>query len=405
MIKHRNLILVTVDAWRSDFAHTHAGIPLLPILDELSAHTIHLDRFYTHTPWTTPAVVSLLTGESPAKHGVIFPWSEPRTDAPSLSARLQGEGYAVPNICYLTGIQGYQNLGFDPREAPDRLALRDEVLVETLRHLRGNREPFFLWYHYKHVHLPYWASVESRRRMGIDDDGIPQCLRDSVCSQFMVPRERYRLLGEDRAIIQRLYAAGVLDLNEFLRPLVEELLRGDLLERTTFALVADHGEELMDHGHAGHASTSFHATLHEEVLRVPLFITDGRILEHACSHARLQGMDLLPLLLSLVGVESSRSAAEEDFADDFERVPPCRNFHFHSVRMGFQTPREKADQWVEGFSDGRQKFISEQYERPRYFVYDLQADPEEQHPRLLQTVLERQPYLQRLASLRDELSR
>ena len=66
-------------------------------------------------------------------------------------------------------------------------------------------------------------------------------------------------------------------MNDFLARVFEELAERGLAEHTTLVLTADHGEELLDHGHVGHASTSHHAILNEEVLRVPLLIADPRV--------------------------------------------------------------------------------------------------------------------------------
>ena len=100
-------------------------------------------------------------------------------------APAQG-GYTTPNLCYLNRVGNYRNLGYEPSEAPDYPhAPEDDTLVAALRARRAQKEPFYLWYHYKFVHLPYWAAEPYRRRMGIDDDAIPRRLRESVCSGFV----------------------------------------------------------------------------------------------------------------------------------------------------------------------------------------------------------------------------
>jgi len=384
----RNLILLTVDSWRADFAERHAGVDLLPSVAAMAPRRARFEHFYANAPWTTPALVTLMTGESPARHQVTYQWSAPREGCPALARRLQEAGYAVPNLCHLNAIQGYQNLGFDPREAPEAPASPEEdaLLRAILAHRNGSR-PFFLWHHYRFLHLPYQAPEPCRRRMGIEEGVLPQHLLESVCSHFVVPRGQFSFALEDQDLIQRLYAAGVLQLDAFLKRLFEVLQEGDLVDRTTFVLTADHGEELLDHGHVGHASTSHHATLHEEVLHVPLFIFDERIEGPMTITARMQGMDLHSTVLSLLGLKASGGPGTFDFSQAIlssggPLPPERRDFYFQGARKGFRTPREQEGQTVEGVSDGHRKVIFEAFDAPRCMRYDLDADPGEHHPRL-----------------------
>lgn len=405
--EQRNLLLLTVDAWRADFAGSFEGMPLLPALDEVARHTVRFENFYANAPWTTPALISILTGESPAKHGVIYQWSAPRKDSPGIAKRLGAKGYALPNVCYLNSVNGYQNLGFGPCTVPDVAhSASDDTLVAALRQQRNRSEPFFLWYHYKFLHLPYWAGDAYRKRMGIDETAIPQRLRASVCAEWVVPRDKYRFPAGDRDILRRLYAAEVMELNEFLQSIIGELLKGDLLERTTFMLTADHGDEHLEHGHVGHASTSEHATLYEEVLRTPLIVVDSRINAPRSIAARIQGMDLHSTLLSLVGAPTSAGQGAFDFSSAIlhpgASLPdPDRRFYFHSARMGFRTPREREGQITEGISDGKMKFIAEHYDAPRFMIYDLEADPAELAPAVFAADRTEQEFLTADAMLRE----
>ena len=76
--------------------------------------------------------------------------------------------------------------------------------------------PWFAWYHYKYVHLPYWPAPTYRRMFGIDDQALPARLSDSVGKLFVVPRGEHVLLPDDREAVQRLYAASVRQMDDFL---------------------------------------------------------------------------------------------------------------------------------------------------------------------------------------------
>ncbi len=378
---HRNVVLITIDAWRPDFVDAHAGVRLTPALDRVADRTVRFDRAYANAPWTSPAMASVFTGQAPAEHGVHFEWSTPRPGGPALVRDLLDAGFVATNLSYLNELENYWHLGYAPEQTPARPAGPDDpTLVEALGRCAGG-PPFFLWFHYKWVHLPYWASAPDRAALGIDDAGIPDRLRASVCTGFVVPRGEHALLPEDADPVRRLYAAGVLEMNRWLDGVFDALDALGLWETTSVVLTSDHGEELLEHGHVGHASTAHHATLYEEVLRIPLLVIDARVRRPRRLQTRVQGLDLFPTLHGLAGVPSPPCAGADlgpaIFGVDEPVVPGDRVFHFHSARMGCPTPRSRADQWVEGTSDGVTKRIVERFDAPRAWTHDLRSDPEE----------------------------
>lgn len=388
-----NLLLLTVDAWRADFVDEYAHVALTPTLHSLLSRAVRFEKAYANAPWTSPALVSLFSGENPAVHDVHYEWSAPRPRGPALCHSLQAAGYQTPNICYLNRVGNYQNLGYRAETAPDYpKSADDELLQKTLRHLGQTRgAPWFLWYHYKFVHLPYWPGPRYRRLFGIDDQQLPERLRTSVCQHFVVPRDAFTLSGDDQETLRRLYAGGVRQMDDFLQRIVEELSAAKLLDDTILVITADHGDELLEHGHVGHASTAHHATLFEEVLRIPLIIVDPRRKTSRVVFERVQGLDLYSTLLSLCGVAARTPAAPNrceavDLSSLIlnDSLPAAllasRRFYFQSAKMGYLTLAEKAHQLICGLSDGTKKYIWENYESERRLLFDLATDPQETKP-------------------------
>lgn len=368
-----NLLLLTVDAWRPDFVEELAGVRLAPSLDRLPWWDFA--NAYSTGPWTTPGLVSILTGEAPTRHGVTHSWSAPREGGPALFRTLREAGWHVPNLCYLNALDNYSRLGFSREDAPPPPPdASDPTLLEALA---ATPEPFALWYHYRFLHLPYWAPEPFRRRLDVLE--VDPRLRGTVGGLHVLPRASHRLDREDTETIRRLYAAGVLEFDAFLERVLDALERRKVGDRTTVVLTSDHGEELMEHGHVGHASTALGATLYEEVLRVPLRISDPRIGARR-EEARVQTSDLYRTLLSLLG----RPDPQGDGVDLWTAgsgLPRDRVLAFHSSVHGFQTPRELGAQRLQGWSDGRRKVILERREDTRILEFDLEADPGERAPR------------------------
>jgi choline-sulfatase len=383
-----NLLLLTVDAWRADFVDAYDGVALSPSLHSLLPRAVRFTRAYANGPWTSPGLMSLFCGENAVRHGVHFEWSARPPGSAALATQLQAAGYHTPNICYLNRVGNYQNLGYAAAAAPDYPKSGDDP--QLLRAIAETKEPWFLWYHYKFVHLPYWPGAAYRRLFGIDDDALPERLRDSVCSRFVVPRKEFALLPEDRELLRRLYAGGVRQMDDFIGRVSAALSARRLDERTTWVVTADHGDELLEHGHVGHASTAHHATLYEEVLRIPLVIVDPRVAATRNIETRVQQLDLYSTLLSLCGLTPPPISPSPLAAVDLSplitdgkqpmALSPERPFLFMSSRMGYLTPREHASQSIWAASDGRRKLIREEYDAPRSLLFDLRRDPDEQQP-------------------------
>lgn len=395
----RNLLLLTIDAWRADFVDRRFDVELTPTLAGLASQTLRFDRAYTTGPWTSPGILSLFTGETALGHGVAFEWSQPRPGRLALPARLAEAGYRVPNLCYLNRVGNYQHLGYDAAGSPGYpQGPDDDLLLRALHGLAApDAAPWFAWYHYKYVHLPYWPAPTYRRMFGIDDQALPARLRDSVGKLFVVPRGEHVLLPDDREAVQRLYAASVRQMDDFLARVLASLADSGQLANTTIVITADHGDELLEHGHVGHASTAHYATLYEELLRIPLLIIDPRIREPRRSQARVWLADLLPTLLGMAGVVGNgvpaaaqdlsplffASLGDGDFAArdrELLQATDRRRLVFHSSRRGYQTPRSQEAQYVLAFSDGNTKYIYENYDAPRQLLFDLQTDPDELAP-------------------------
>jgi choline-sulfatase len=402
----QNLLLLTVDAWRADFVDDFAGVPLAPTLQGLLPRALRFDRAYANGPWTSPGLLSLFTGQSPFQHGVHFEWSAPPPGTPSLCRRLGAAGYHTPNICYLNRVGNYQNLGYSAEGAPDYP--KDPGDDRLLRAIAETPEPWFLWYHYKFIHLPYWPAPRYRQLFSVDEEGLPAHLRDSVCSKFVVPKSDFPLQRDDREPVRRLYAGGVRQMDDFLARVLTALAGRGLDERTTLCLTADHGDELLEHGHVGHASTSHHATLYEEVLHIPLFIADPRLSSGRRLAARVQQADLFSTLLSLCGVKAPGALGTAvDLSplvlagrEPAELASP-RPFLFLSSRMGYQTPRTHEAQRIWAVSDGQRKFIREEFDAPRRQLFDLLADPHEARPSADETALDEAESWARACIARD----
>ncbi len=130
---------------------------------------------------------------------------------------------------------------------------------------------------------------------------------------------------------------------------------------TVFILLSDHGEELCDHGKAGHGST-----LYEELIHIPLLVWGDGVKPGKCKNF-VNSIDLMPTILNLADVEVPANLEGVSFAGllrDNVSTPP--RAIFAAMQRGLFSS--------ECVVDTPWKLI---YEENAPELYDLIKDPKE----------------------------
>ena len=127
--------------------------------------------------------------------------------------------------------------------------------------------------------------------------------RNAVTKDVMIPYGQVDFKAEDREWVEGLYDGQILEMDErFIKRIEEMLIRFNLKDKTLLVITADHGEELLDHGFVGHASTSLNGNSYDEVIRIPLIfrypggLPQGRVVDE-----QVQNIDILPTILDILG--------------------------------------------------------------------------------------------------------
>lgn len=322
----RNVLVLLVDALRADRLGLH-GYPRdsSPNLDRAARDGLVFDRAFTPTPWTLPAVVSLLTGTEPTTHGVIDAAdSVLPADRPTLADALRAAGYTT--AAFLGNPLIGESHGFRPAfEHFEECFFMDAGRLNhrLVRWLRTHRAERFLAYvHYMEPHAPYAAPGPFydffapgydgrfvRNTWNVVTDPTAAALGAALARG--VPVELRPELGEEAVDLRWRVQAGAAVFRRFsdlydgevrfwdhefglLRRQLEEL---GLTRDTIVVVVSDHGEEFAEHGRFGHGFDFF-----DEALRVPLVILDP----DETRPRRITGLasltDLAPLLLDRLGL-------------------------------------------------------------------------------------------------------
>ncbi|MGQ0668930.1 MAG: sulfatase-like hydrolase/transferase [Actinomycetota bacterium] len=306
-----DLLLLVCDTARADAFRPWGGPHPSPTMERLCQEGIVYARAGSTAPWTLPATASLFSGRLPTEHGITgdcFRWDEGRPTSPAAAVRaypgpwlpeaLAARGYRTWAASCNTWISiwGGFDRGFErfldlrdrarlPKGRVGKYRRRAARLLGTID--RGGRhaaqelrrrlseagpEPLFAFVNLMETHAPYdpprpyypyspWKRMKTRQLSGGNDRsrrflamnaGVNEPSPDYVRS---IRSLYYNCARYEDDILGRFISA------------VEDGGRP-----TVVVVVADHGENLGDHGLFNHNSS-----LHETLLHVPLVVWGHRV--------------------------------------------------------------------------------------------------------------------------------
>jgi arylsulfatase A-like enzyme len=389
-----NVLLVVIDTMRADELGCYGGQPdTTPRLDTLAAEGVRFAHASAHAPWTLPSTASLLTSLMPEQHGaggfvdiaamvrgeeskVSFRGLPEEVD--TLAESFQRAGWntaAVVNVSFLDrkfGLtQGFEHLDAECFNSNTEVRSATATTDAALAWLEDREEgPFFLLAHYFDPHAVYAPPAEQRRRFAAPQDREnPSFVFGTRQHMMLLRRGELELEPELIERARKLYRGEMAYVDEQVGRLLDGLAKLGLDEDTVVVVTSDHGEEFLDHGGFEHGHV-----LYEELTHVPLiFRLPGLVKRGAVVEATTGLVDVAPTLCELAGVEApasfvGRSLVESLRGGETENRPILAHGNFWgppltSWRRGpyklIRTPLEEGGE--------------------RFELYDLEADPTEQH--------------------------
>lgn len=386
-----NVLLITIDSLRPDHIGAYGyPLPTTPYIDKIAGEGTLFKNAISQGGWTSPAMVSIFTSIYPSVHGVetrpdYFPCSKN-----SLLEKWVQAGYKVPGAKKVIEENNFSHLGFQIQEdySFDLNSLKNWI--------KENRSsPFFIWYHINQTpHLPYNPKKPYDTLFLRKDFSITPAIKKTleyVKSNAIIPKGSIEFQNEDIIVpIMALYDGEVRMADEAVHKIYTFLAEENLLDNTILIITADHGEELMDHGFIGHASTNHDGTLYEEIIRVPLiFRYPSALPENKIVEKIVESIDIMPTLMEIAGIPGNKWIQGRSLLNLIQgKKPSWKNYTFsENSPCGFQCKAEDLADNVKIVSirSKQWKFIARQGQKISTFeLYDLQKDPEEKKNLILE---------------------
>jgi arylsulfatase A-like enzyme len=296
-----NILLIGLDTVRADAVGPRSGRPTLtPALDALAAESdVWLDAYSTFNV-TNPSFASIFTGLYGKHHGAYEltpPGLSP--EHTTLAEILSAAGYrtaAVISARFLGAPESGIAQGFEKVRRPeDSTFAAENAVAIAMQQIDDRSEPFFIFLHLFDAHTPH--TPPEPFATGERPAAAPTMTAVEKWSPFrpLGPRdfEDWRLGGA-----RDLYDGEIAYMDREIGRLLDFLRSRGLLERTLVAVLADHGENLNEHG------VSYrHAGLFESTTHVPLLVRrPGPPRAGRRISGLVQTIDLFPTLLKAAGI-------------------------------------------------------------------------------------------------------
>jgi hypothetical protein len=340
---NHNLVLLVIEGVQYNYTSlADKQNRLTPYLHTLARQGVEFKNTRSTVTHTTKALFSLLTGRFPSASQDIAEAVPVEKSYASLATILSGQlGFRTaffqsakgnfesrPSLVY--------NLGFDKFWARDDLNDSNSfvgylgcdefsMLEPIIEWITSDDASFFLTILCSVTHDPY-----------VVPEWFAEPARDPV--------ERYR--------------QAISYTDKFLSALDVELAKLNLVDKTIFCVIGDHGEAFGEHGLLGHERIAF-----DEVLRIPFCLRAPFLVEPGTLKTELvSSVDLTPTLLGLFGFETE--SGDFDGTNVLKLLPLDRKIYFAGWMQ----------QGPAGFVQGHRKFTYSP-ENKSVSLYNLKIDP------------------------------
>lgn len=383
-------VLILLDTVRADHCSAYGHVrPTTPALERLAKRGALFENAISSAPWTLPAVASLLSGEppgralDPARRRLRRSLVEILHRAGIRTAAFTEGGFVSREFLLDRGFDDYSEEEGPVRRAADGQAPRapgpgsvERTFANARRWLaQHSAERFFLFVHTYEAHAPYTRHTFTA---GLAPGRVGSELRIDTIAR--ITRGELRLDPDELRYVDALYDGGIRAADDEVGRLLDALAALGLDERVLVIVTSDHGEDLGDlfpartasHGHA----------LKDALVRVPLVVADPRDPapgRRIASQVRL--LDVLPTVTAALGAPYAFETEGRDLGPLLrgEETTPQR------VAFGGDTsagpPREflraAGHKYIERTGDDPTGALVPP--PPERQLFDLAADPREQH--------------------------
>ena len=433
-----SLVIIVFDAARAqNFGCYGYNLETTPFLSSLTEKAAVYNNAICSSYWTLPSFASLFTGTYVSRHGLIMDGHRLGSDLITMAEFLSGRGYDTAAFCHNPYVSDYTGLerGFNYFEKNiyrkydkiigqfnkiikaassgkgsasslqrtknktdaegssnnyDRKQWLKKCFIDKgaadmnrraldwLRNRINHDRPFFLILLYGETHAPYCPPLPYRIKFLRGHGPVTRPLRKINQERTPFNTGRITMNEMDIAGLKALYDGSIAYSDHCVKRFYKELERMGILDNTIFAVTADHGDNLGEHGLLSHVHC-----LYDTLVRIPLIIQWPRGTGlFGTQDYIVQNIDIFPTMAGILGDEdrlndqiegksllSGRGKDREDYAVS-ELLKP-----FGPDAMPYREELQKYDRRLIAVRSRKYKFIWSS--RGDHELYNIANDPNE----------------------------
>ncbi len=368
----KNVVVLLIDTMRARSLRPFnpATRVKTPVIDTIAREGAVFESTQAPENWTKPSVASVLTSLFPATHGAktddaMVPKgatlvSEVFKEAGFSTATFLANGYVSDKFGFNQGWDHYTNY---IREKKSTEA--ENVFKETGDWIEQHKsERFFVYVQTIDPHVPYDPPEQflSMYKKGEYTGQVSPRKTPDLLAEAKRSPPKVTFNAADKQYIKDLYDAEVSYHDHYLGVFIERLKKLGLYDDTVFVITSDHGEEMDEHGSWGHGHTVYQDLLWVPyIVRFPGVVPAGKRISQAVST-----MSIFPTVVEAAGVTVPNTVEDRSVLSWLRGAPPP------AVPVAFSDFLD--DRRV--IRAGRFKLI---LRGTNETMFDLTADPEEQH--------------------------
>ncbi len=386
-----NIILITADSLRANHVGCYGyPLPTSPHIDAMACQGVVCEKMFAPGIPTQPSHTTIFSGLHPVTHGVVAHGGRAKLarGTPFLAEMLLDEGYATCAVDTLFRERIWFGRGYEYIIDPSLhhvfyASVTQEELNDRATHWIKTvpKGPFFLFIHYWDVHYPY---VPPERMRGLFYNGTnPTDPDNHALDQWWdhpigaMARDTWLHTSNgpitDPQYVTALYDREIRYLDEGIAALEATLEQMGMAEDTMIVLLADHGESMTDH-----RICYDHYGLYDCTVRVPTIVRwpGGKLKAGSRLAPFRQLTDIAPTLLDAAGCMVPEEMEGQSFLAQLQG---------QEEPAGYDRVIGLESTWQAKYylRNSRYKFILARQPdllgNPDRELYDLTADPEEEH--------------------------
>lgn len=367
-----NVLLISIDSLRSDHVHSNGyRLETTPALDGLAKEGTVWTGAVAPAPWTTPSMMSVMTGLPPDLHHVQEDDRMIDPSVPMLAERFLAAGYAtaafVPSVTLSERFgfaRGFQR--FDQQDFGHRGVTSPAQASALLHWLETTPGPIFAWVHFWDPHYNYNPPPGYDTRF-VPPAGVKPPAAGAAYDVLELKNHRSSLAPDEVAWLVSQYDGEIAYTDKYVGEVLDALRRSGRLDTTLVVVLGDHGEAFQEHGWLTHTNT-----VYEETVRVPLI---ARLPNRLPAGRRLDGpVSLTDLTESLAVWAALPEVADSDRTLRLEPDEPARGAAQPQPDAAFVVSQTRRQATLLSARTGRWSLVLD-YDSCRSELYDLETDP------------------------------